>query len=73
MKAPDYLTVILGSMVITFVGAMIGHYFGSKNKVSDNTCSERRSMCSQLLTDKINHLISSVEKLEDKLDKFTIG
>lgn len=70
---PDYLTVVLGSMVITFVASVVGHYFGARDKVSKEACNERRFMCNKLLTEKINHLIDSVKKLEDKFDKFTIG
>jgi hypothetical protein len=56
---------ILGSLVVAGVSALIGVFVGKHNKVSSNTCDERREACRCFIAEKI----SSIEHKLDALVK----
>ena len=56
---------ILGSAVVAGTSAIIGVYIGKNNKVSSDTCDERREACRCFIAEKI----SSIEHKLDALVK----
>lgn len=72
------LTAVLGGVVIASFGSMLGHYIGSKNKVTEKSCFERRDMSDKLINAKIvridenmDHMVKVVEKMDEKIDLIT--
>jgi hypothetical protein len=53
---------ILSGLVLSFVTFEIGNRVNGKNKVSEDTCKERREACNNLVCVKI-------DALHDKLDE----
>lgn len=47
---------ILGGMVVTIAGAIVGKVLGSKNKVTDEQCKERHAACVTNLCLKLDNL-----------------
>lgn len=66
-------TWFFGSLVIAMTAGLAGHLFGGSNKVAEGTCLERRHACNNLIIERIQHLNDAINRLEDKLDKLTIG
>ena len=74
------LTVVLGGVVVATMGSFIGHYIGSRNKVTERNCSERRSMNDKLISEKLkriddnmDHVLKVVKEIrEDVKEKFDL-
>lgn len=64
----ESVTVVLGGIVIALASGTIGKLLGEYGTVRDKTCSERRSACSSLVVEKIDHLASKVESLERSIN-----
>ena len=64
---------ILSAALIAAGSGLIGSYFGNKGKVNENTCDERQTSCSKLLTEKIDNLIKIVDRLEKAVNSKLLG
>jgi hypothetical protein len=67
------LDQILGGIVIALLSGIIGTVIGSKGRVRENLCDERRSSCSELIAEKIDNLAKIVEKLERSVNNKLLG
>ena len=66
------INAVFGGMLIAFASTVVGHYLGTRNNVSEENCEERRQMYNDLISEKINNLVTAIKRLEDKFDKFII-
>jgi hypothetical protein len=53
---------ILSGMVMCFVSFEVGNRLNGKNKVSEETCKERREACNNLICVKIDALHDKFEE-----------
>lgn len=67
---PANIVALLGGLVCTIISAVIGHYLGARNKVTEASCKERRGSTNELMEEKITHLIRTIEKLDEKIEKY---
>ena len=51
-----YVITILGGLLLAFFTFELGYRITGKNKVSDDTCKERREACNALVCQKIDAL-----------------
>jgi hypothetical protein len=65
---PSYETQLLGSALIAFVAAAVGNFFGGRNKVTEESCKERRCAINDLASERFSHLTDALDRVETKLD-----
>ena len=58
------VTTVLGGITVAVIAGVLGKSLSDKNKVKDNTCSERRIACVGIVITKIDNLTKVVDKLE---------
>lgn len=61
-------TWILGSLLIAVFGVVLGHCFGTDNKVPEKTCKERRESDKKFFKEFKEHINTRFDNLEKKLD-----
>lgn len=61
---------ILGSTVIAVVTSAIGFFFGGKQKVTEETCKERRDGLTAYLELKFQVLEDKIDSLKDVLNGY---
>ena len=64
----DPITWILGGITVAAISSVVTNTVGSKNKVSDKICGERRESCSTLIHQDIQYVKDTVERIEKKVD-----
>jgi hypothetical protein len=58
----DPTTIVLGGIVVSVLSAFVGKIIGSRGKVSDEQCGERRRACNALVLEKLSHLEDLIKK-----------
>lgn len=61
------------ALLLAVFSGMFGKYLGSRSKVSDMTCCERRESCFNMVLEKIGELTRIVEKLEKAVNSKLLG
>jgi hypothetical protein len=51
-------------LVISIISGIIGHTVGSKGKVGNSTCSERRDSCTATINAKLDNIVSEISDLK---------
>ena len=67
----DPVTVVLGGITIAVISGAVGKYLGNNDKIDDVKCKERREACSNLVLEKIDHLVSSVDDLKKSISNIS--
>lgn len=62
------LETLLGGVVISVASGLLGARVGSWNKVSVDTCSERRLACNRIIENELKSLRDTLEKIWKKLE-----
>ena len=63
-------TYVITAALVALVSGVLGKAIGTKGKVSNGTCAERRESCSSLLVEKIENVTKVVERIEKKVDGY---
>ena len=66
---PETVTVVLGGISVAAISCVIGKFLGGNGRVVENRCKERREACTELISEKIDHLIVSIDNLKKDVDK----
>jgi len=59
--------IVLGGIVISIVSGAIGSMFGSKGKVPEKTCVERRDNCTAQVSLKLDHIKEAVDDIKKQM------
>jgi hypothetical protein len=62
----DPITQFLGAVVVAGVSGIGGAWLGSKSKVSDSLCGERRGSCLALVTEKLDNIKEAVDEIKEQ-------
>jgi hypothetical protein len=60
----DPATVVLGSIVVAGASGTFGAWLGSRSKVSEPLCGERRASCLALITQKLDKIEEAVKDVK---------
>lgn len=61
----EIMTVVSSGITIAVVSGAVGKVLGSRGKVREDICGERRESCVALIVQKIDHLTSEVGHLTE--------
>jgi hypothetical protein len=59
---------VLVGIVIALVSGFIGKALGSRSKITEGLCDERRKSCQKLLIEKIDHLSKLIDNLHKLIE-----
>lgn len=51
-------------LVVSMISGMAGHYIGSKGKVGNSTCTERREACVKNINTKLDSIAKEISDIK---------
>lgn len=69
----DYMTSILGGLVIALVSGSVGKMLGANGTIKKSECGERQHACQALVIEKINNLSAKVDGLTKAVNDKIFG